>query len=450
MNLLPLRSHVLGPALALACAFLTACGGSAGDDSTGRATMDTWARFNATGAPLPEPSEEDVLETQTGHAARLNRTELETKRAQALRTGGGQLAGLTRKAYTDQMPVYRFYNGSTGAHFFTASGAERDQVIATLPQFQYEGQAFVVSGSAQPGLSPVHRFYNTARGVHFFTISESEKAYIQANLPAYQYEGIAYYASATPGAGLKPLFRFYRLGVKSHFYSGSVDERNTVVENFCDYRYEGTAYYVIDPSASGVEPPVPHTSRTVLLIGDSLTQGYGYGVTGGWFSFVSPGQVWSQRLAAAIPARTGHGCDRVVDVSLGGMQTHHGVERLGGWLDRYWPSHIILAQGTNDAWQSVDMDEIRGNLTWMVQTGRNAGARLYVMAFLFYPWGDDYQRALTSTYQGVAAANGAVYFSATGHLPRSDTYYFPDDVHLRDAAQPSIMETVWSVLQPSF
>ena len=40
--------------------------------------------------------------------------------------------------------VYRFYNGKTGAHFYTASDAERDFVIAKLPEFKYEKVAYHV------------------------------------------------------------------------------------------------------------------------------------------------------------------------------------------------------------------------------------------------------------------------------------------------------------------
>ncbi|MFQ3573077.1 MAG: trypsin-like peptidase domain-containing protein [Thermodesulfovibrionales bacterium] len=39
-------------------------------------------------------------------------------------------------------PVYRFFNTSTGTHFYTISTAERDHVRNTYPQFRYEGEAF--------------------------------------------------------------------------------------------------------------------------------------------------------------------------------------------------------------------------------------------------------------------------------------------------------------------
>jgi hypothetical protein len=44
------------------------------------------------------------------------------------------------------------------------------------------------------GTSPVYRFFNKAVGAHFYTISESEKNDIATNYPLYVYEGPAYCA----------------------------------------------------------------------------------------------------------------------------------------------------------------------------------------------------------------------------------------------------------------
>ena len=40
------------------------------------------------------------------------------------------------------LPIYRFFNPTTGAHFYTPSEAERDNVEANLPEFQSEGVAY--------------------------------------------------------------------------------------------------------------------------------------------------------------------------------------------------------------------------------------------------------------------------------------------------------------------
>lgn len=97
------------------------------------------------------------------------------------------------------MSVFRFYNAQTGAHFYTASGAERDQVIATLPQFRYEGVAYRAFGSANEGggeHQALHRFYNLETRTHFYTASDAEKAWVAENFPQFRYEFVAYYVDA--------------------------------------------------------------------------------------------------------------------------------------------------------------------------------------------------------------------------------------------------------------
>ena len=140
--------------------------------------------------------------------------------------------------------VYRFYNATTGAHFFTASAEERNSIINTLPLFAYEGVAFYVYGSAGSGLSPVYRFFNTQGGTHFYTISATERDSVQANLPAYSFEGTGWYAQTANDGSATPIYRFYRQSSKTHFYTVSSAERDSLIAGNADYRYEGPAYYV--------------------------------------------------------------------------------------------------------------------------------------------------------------------------------------------------------------
>lgn len=95
-------------------------------------------------------------------------------------------------------PVYRFWSPQHSAHFYTISEAERNSIIATYPAFiwTYEGVGFYAypEGSQPAGTSPVYRFWSGSLGAHFYTISEAEKDSVVANLPTWQYEGIAWYA----------------------------------------------------------------------------------------------------------------------------------------------------------------------------------------------------------------------------------------------------------------
>ena len=73
-------------------------------------------------------------------------------------------------------------------HFYTADEAEKNHVIATWPQFVFEGIAYYAFRS-DPGTSPMHRFFNTRTGTHFYTTSEDERFTVQQNYSQFVYEG---------------------------------------------------------------------------------------------------------------------------------------------------------------------------------------------------------------------------------------------------------------------
>ena len=250
----PLRHLVLA---ACAAFLLGACGGG---------TANTATKASVSSMPTPDES----LQRQA-QGATLNTQELEEALAQAKSIApdsslnadqpaslaafkAGQVA---QKASATLLPVYRFYNSSTGAHFFTASTSERDSVIAGVPAFSFEGQAFLAASKASAGLKPVYRFFNTQTGVHFYTISESERAAIEVGLPQFTPEGVAYYASQVTGTGFTPLYRFFKPFAGTHFYTASETERQQVQDTLSSsYSFEGVGYYVFDSSYSLAAPMV--------------------------------------------------------------------------------------------------------------------------------------------------------------------------------------------------
>ncbi len=100
---------------------------------------------------------------------------------------GGGLPGRHRR----HRPLYRFYNKKNGSHFYTASLAERDSVIARYGSvYHYEGVAYDVSLVAA-GNQPVYRFYNKKNGSHFYTASLRREGRCQGALRCelYAYDG---------------------------------------------------------------------------------------------------------------------------------------------------------------------------------------------------------------------------------------------------------------------
>jgi uncharacterized protein YkwD len=305
--------------MAVICAGLVACGG-AEPEETGSSKA---SEARALAEPVPAATQQnpgadaraELEQAQATSAtdqlwldlALLNAQEL----SQAVAPEGGE--PLTEKSTTVQAkvitrtPVHRFFNGQTSAHFYTTSSVERDRVMATLPQFRYEGVAFDVSSTSSTGLSPVYRFFNAATGVHFYTISAGEKATIEANLPQFRYEGVAYYASQTPQAGMQPLYRFYLTSQGFHFFSSSEVERDRIRATLPQYRYEGVAYHVLSP----VAPPPTEAScglanfRTELL--SRINQARQSARMCGSQSMPAVGAVvWNDQL---MQASTGHAVD---------------------------------------------------------------------------------------------------------------------------------------------
>lgn len=90
--------------------------------------------------------------------------------------------------------VFRFYNTETRTHFYTTSVEERDKVIAELDDFNFEGVAYYAFENDGGGeYTPLYRFYNTETNTHFYTASDAERVQVDATLPQYQYEGVAYF-----------------------------------------------------------------------------------------------------------------------------------------------------------------------------------------------------------------------------------------------------------------
>jgi len=141
--------------------------------------------------------------------------------------------------------VYRFFNTITNGHFYTASESEKDKIVRDFPQYVLEGVAFrVLRDDISVDTKPVFRFYNSSTGAHFYTASSRERDKVIDTLPEYTYEGVAYYIYKNEGVGRRPLFRFYNYSNGIHFYTKSVSERDKIIDNFSNFAYEGIVYYV--------------------------------------------------------------------------------------------------------------------------------------------------------------------------------------------------------------
>jgi hypothetical protein len=89
------------------------------------------------------------------------------------------------------VPLYRFWSANFKGHFYTTSEAEKDQVIANYDDatWLFEGVAYYVYpvDPAYTGTVTVARFWSQDNKHHFYTASAAERDQVIATYPTHQW-----------------------------------------------------------------------------------------------------------------------------------------------------------------------------------------------------------------------------------------------------------------------
>jgi hypothetical protein len=103
-----------------------------------------------------------------------------------------------RDTEPDGLPVYRFRSDASGARFYTISEAEKQMLMGNYAHvWTYDGIAFYAysEGRAPTETLPVYRFWSGALGHHFYTINKAERdTLIKDYSYVWLYEGVAWHA----------------------------------------------------------------------------------------------------------------------------------------------------------------------------------------------------------------------------------------------------------------
>jgi len=176
----------------------------------------------------------------------------------------------------------------------------------------------------------------------------------------------------------------------------------------------------------------------ILVLGDSLSAGYGIPVDQGWVARLQ------QRLDAE-----GYGYT-VVNASVSGETTVGALERLPRALERHKPALVVIELGGNDGLRGLPVAELRANLEALVSVSREAGAGVLLAAVRMPPnYGPQYTEKFYAVYEGVARDLRVpwVPFFLEGIALREDLFQ-DDGIHPDLEAQPILLDNVWPVLRP--
>ena len=184
--------------------------------------------------------------------------------------------------------------------------------------------------------------------------------------------------------------------------------------------------------ARTAEPPV------VLVLGDSLSAGYG----------LTPGQGWVSLLQQRLK-KEGYG-HRVVNASVSGETTDGGLARLDRALATHKPDIVILELGGNDGLRGLPVARVETNLGLLITKSRAAGAQVLLLTVSMPR---NYGSRYTSSYQQVYDNLKARYQVGAAALMSPEValdlaYFLPDGIHPNAKAQPLLLNNVWSQLTP--
>lgn len=176
----------------------------------------------------------------------------------------------------------------------------------------------------------------------------------------------------------------------------------------------------------------------ILVLGDSLSAGYGIEVEEGWVEMLN------QRLESqGYP-------HQVANASVSGETTEGGLKRLSRLLDAHQPEWVLLGLGGNDGLRGYPVKKMKANLAEAIEQSRTAGAQVLLLGIQIPPnYGRRYTDQFTAVYPELAEEEGValVPFMLEGVATKREMMQ-NDGIHPNAQAQPAILNNIWPVLKP--
>jgi len=189
----------------------------------------------------------------------------------------------------------------------------------------------------------------------------------------------------------------------------------------------------VNPAAAEVPAP-----RTIVVLGDSLSAGYGIKIQEGWVTLLS------QRLASG-----GYGY-RMVNASVSGETTQGGLARLPRILATHRPTILVIELGANDGLRGLPLATSRANLQRCLELARAAHAQVLLVGMLIPPnYGPRYGQEFRDMYATLAAKYSTAFVPfLLDKVALEPALMQADGMHPNALGQPQLLENLWPKLKP--
>lgn len=180
--------------------------------------------------------------------------------------------------------------------------------------------------------------------------------------------------------------------------------------------------------------PFAVSAKTILVVGDSLSAGYGINPEQGWVALLQ------KRLDQDDPKQ-----HKVINASVSGETTSGALARLPKLLQTYKPQVMIVELGGNDALRGQPPQLIRANLEKLVQQGQAAQAKVVLFGMKIPPnYGSAYSLAFENNYKVVSQKYKVklLPFFLEG-VAGNKTLMQKDQIHPNAKAQSILLKTAY-------
>ena len=138
--------------------------------------------------------------------------------------------------------------------------------------------------------------------------------------------------------------------------------------------------------------PFAVDAKTILIVGDSISAGYGINPEQGWV------QLLQKRLDQQYPKQ-----HKVVNASVSGETTSGALARMPKLLQSYKPDVVVIELGGNDALRGQPPQMIQKNLGQLVQQSQQAKAKELLFGMKIPPnYGTAYSQAFENNYKVIS------------------------------------------------
>ena len=177
--------------------------------------------------------------------------------------------------------------------------------------------------------------------------------------------------------------------------------------------------------------------RKILIVGDSLSAGYG----------IAENESWATLLQNRLSAKRYD--YQVINASISGDTTGGGLRRLPRALQVHKPDIVLIELGGNDGLRGTPVNVIRENLETMIKLSQKTGAQVILAGMIMPPnYGQAYTDAFAGIYSGLADNYDAALIGFfMKNVALNPSLMQQDQIHPNADGQPYLLDNVWAELE---